>query len=360
VVYVLGRDQITELNDVNADGEADHYRNFNNDTHTMASYHAFAFELHKDAEGNFYYVSDGQRVDPSVPMHGALIKVSKDGATSEVVATGLRAANGMSVGPNGELTTADNQGNWVPASRLNWTVKGGFYGWMPHHGRAEAPKSADPPLCFLPHAIDNSSGGQVWATSEKWGPLQGHLLHMSYGTASLFNVVYEKKDGVVQGGVVKFPLTFASGIMRGRFNPKDGQLYVAGLRGWQTAGARDGCLQRVRYTGKPANTLAGFKTVEGGIELTFTDPVDPEAGTTDAYAAQRWNYVWSEKYGSDDWWVSNPKKKGREPLEIEAAKLSDDRKSVRLKFDNVPANQILLKIRAGELSLDFYFTLTKP
>jgi hypothetical protein len=360
LVYVLGRDQITELRDVNGDGEADHYRNFNNDTHAMASYHAFAFELHKDAEGSFYYISDGQRVDPSVPMHGCLVKVSKDGSTSEIVATGLRAANGMSVGPNGELTCADNQGNWVPSSRLNWVTKGGFYGWMPHHGRAAAPTSADPPLCFLPHQIDNSGGGQIWVTSEKWGPLKGQLLHTSYGTASLFNVVFEKKGDVVQGGVVKFPLAFASGILRGRFNPKDGQLYLAGLRGWQTAGARDGCLQRVRYTGKPAKTLAGFKTVEGGIDLAFTDPVDPEAGTTDAYAAQRWNYVWSEKYGSDDWWVSNPKKKGREPLEVTGAVLAADRRSVRLSFDNAPANQILLKIRTGELSLDFYFTLTKP
>jgi hypothetical protein len=174
-------------------------------------------------------------------------------------------------------------------------------------------------------------------------------------------VVYEKKGDLVQGGVVKFPLTFASGIMRGRFNPKDGQLYVVGLRGWQTPAARDGAFQRVRWTGKPANTLLGMRTVEGGMELTFTDPLDAEAGTTDVYAAQRWNYLWSEKYGSDDYWVSDPKKrKSREPLEITSAKLSEDRRTVRLDFDTTPAHQILLKIRAGTLSLDFYFTLTRP
>ena len=30
-IYVLGRDQITKLHDLNGDGEADFYENFNND-----------------------------------------------------------------------------------------------------------------------------------------------------------------------------------------------------------------------------------------------------------------------------------------------------------------------------------------
>src|SRR6185295_17169007 len=40
VVYVLGRDQITRLQDLNGDGEADFYENFNNLSLTMSSYHA--------------------------------------------------------------------------------------------------------------------------------------------------------------------------------------------------------------------------------------------------------------------------------------------------------------------------------
>ncbi len=364
VVRVLCRDQIVELHDLNGDGEADQYRCFNSDTHTMASYHAFAFELHADAEGNLYYISDGQRVDSAVPMHGCLVKVSKDGSTSEVVATGLRAANGMSVGPNGEITCADNQGNWVPSSRLNWVSKGGFYGFMPHHGRAEAPKKDDPPLCWLPHQIDNSSGGQVWVTSDQWGPFKGRLLHTSYGTASLFLAPYEKAGDVVQGGVVKFPLTFASGVMRGRFHPKDGQLYLAGLRGWQTSGARDGALQRVRYTGKPANTLLSFKVLKTGLELTFTDPLDAaDAGNADNWSALRWNYLYSEKYGSDDYWVSNPKKKGREPLEITKATAAG--KVVTLEIaDFRPAMQMLVRARTkavdgAPVSVDLYHTVTR-
>ena len=43
--------------------------------------------------------------------------------------------------------------------------------------------------------MDNSSGGQVWVTSDKWGPLKGQLLHLSYGRVSLFHDAQEKVSG---------------------------------------------------------------------------------------------------------------------------------------------------------------------
>jgi hypothetical protein len=52
-------------------------------------------------------------------------------------------------------------------------------------------------------------------------------------------VLQERVGDVPQGGVFKFPFKFDSGAMRPRFSPIDGQLYVAGLKGWQTDGAKD-------------------------------------------------------------------------------------------------------------------------
>ena len=46
----------------------------------------------------------------------------------------------------------------------------------------------------------------------------------------------------VSGGVVRIPdVEFESGAMRGRFREADGQLYVTGLRGWQTTARMAGC-----------------------------------------------------------------------------------------------------------------------
>jgi hypothetical protein len=74
-VFVLCRDQLMRLRDLNGDGEADFYECFNNDTWVSPSYHAFAFDLQTDRAGNFYYTRCGQRVDPVLPLNGGMVKV---------------------------------------------------------------------------------------------------------------------------------------------------------------------------------------------------------------------------------------------------------------------------------------------
>ena len=346
-LYVLCRDQLARLHDLNNDGEADWVESFNHDAPVGPSYHAFAMELQTDRAGNFYYTRCGQRVDPELPLQGGLVKVSRDGKKAELIATGLRAANSLCVGPNDEITTADNQGNWIPASRLNWIEPGGFYGYIPHARQTPVPTEANPPLCWIPVQVDNSSGSQVWATGNPWGPLNGQLLHTSYGKGALFLVLHEQINGVRQGGVVQFPLKFDSGIMRARFHPKDHQLYVAGLRGWQTVGARDGCLQRVRYTGGTLTLPTSLKTLADGMVVGFHCELDSSFATDpENFAVERWNYLWSDKYGSPEFKVSQPGRQGRDKMEITSAQLSSDLKSVTLKVADLrAAHQMRLQFR---------------
>ena len=89
--------------------------------------------------------------------------------------------------------------------------------------------------------------------------------------------------------------------MRARFNPKDGQLYIVGLKGWQTNAAQDGGFDRVRYTGKPVHMPAAFKATDKGVYLTYTTALD-QAYANDAtnFAVDAWNYKWCENYGSPE------------------------------------------------------------
>jgi glucose/arabinose dehydrogenase len=348
-VYVLGRDQVTRLHDLNGDGEADFYENFNNDAPCSANYHGFAFDLDVDSKGNFYYARAGQRMHPTLPMHGALLRVSPDGSRLEPVAAGLRAANGLCVGPGDFTTVADNQGNWTPSSRINVIREGGFYGWMPHVLAAGgSPRTDyDPPLCWIPTTVDNSSGSQVWSDPTRFGPLSNRMFHTSYGHACLMLAMVQKlDDATFQGGVIRMPFRFDSGVMRGRVNPKDGQLYLCGLRGWQTDGNRDGTLVRVRYTGKPLYMPTDFKVVKDGIELTFGQELDPEtAQDVGSYGVQQWNYKWGEQYGSPDYSVRDPTKQGRDEVEVDAAKLLADRKTVLLSIPGLePVMQMQIEM----------------
>jgi hypothetical protein len=353
VVYVLGRDQITRLHDLNGDGEADRYENFNNDVQVTPGFHEFALDLHTDPEGNFYYAKGGP-VNPGGggwgPLgnhNGCILKVSKDGQKLEVFATGVRAPNGMGVGPKGEVTCGDNQGTWVPACYVHLVKKQGeFIGVTDLAHRPEVPTDYTRHVAFLPMDVDNSGGGQVWVTSDKWGPLKGKLLHLSYGQATLHQMLMEEVDGQIQGGAVRFPTKFETGVMRGRFNELDGQLYLSGLRGWQTKGSKDAAFYRVRYTGVSVTMQDSLRVTNKGIHIGFTAPLDEEtAGDVDNYSIEQYNYRWTKAYGSPDFKVSDPEEKGRDPVEIQAVKLSADKKSVFLEVaDLQPVMQMRIKM----------------
>jgi hypothetical protein len=338
-VHVLERGQLTRLHDTNGDGEADFYENVNNDWHTGGGEHSYDTCLETDLAGNFYFFKTG---DPHTPTGGCLLRVPKDGSNAEAFATGFRHPIGLSVGPDGTVTGADQEGNWMPATRLDVYRKGGFYGDMRAHHRAVPPATYDGPLLWLPKEADNSAGGQAWVQGDKFGLPAGSLLHLSYGRCKLYLVLRQTVDGVAQAGAVDLGLFFLSGAMRGRFNPADGQLYVAGLRGWQTAARRDGCLQRVRYTGRPLRVPTALAVHADGVRLTFTQKLDAATARDPArYRLEQWNYRWRADYGSKHWSVAHPDREGHDVLPVESATLSADGRSVFLRLrPTVPVMQM--------------------
>lgn len=351
-IYVLGRDQITRLRDINGDGEADFYENYNNDVQVTSNFHEFTFDLQYDGQGSFYFLKGGpvnpggRGWGPLSEHHGCIFKVSDEGRKFEVYATGIRAPNGMGVGPNGEISNGDNQGTWVPADYIHYSKPGDFIEVPDLSHRVPAPTKYSPHLCWIPYDIDNSNGGQTWVTSKKWGPFEGRMLYLSYGKSSLFGVLQERVGDVAQGGVVKFPLKFTTGIMRGRFSPVDGQLYCAGLKGWQTNGVKDGAIHRVRYTGKSVTMQESLHVTKQGITIGFTGALDKKvASDLQNYSIEQYNYLYSGAYGSDNYKVSNPAEKGTDPVAIKSVKVSDDGKTVFLEVPGLqPVEQMRIKM----------------
>ena len=338
--YVIGRDQITRLHDLNGDGEADYYENFNNDVFTSSGGHAFNTNLETDSKGNFYFTKCAE----SNPHGGTVLRVSADGAKLDVHATGFRNPNGMGVSPHDIVTVGDQQGGWVPETRVDATRKGGFYGYMPMHHRSKEPKTYDEPFAFVPRVMDNSAGGQLWVPADHWGPLAGRMVHLSYGRCTALIGIPDRSNKS-QGAMINLPGRYLSGAMRGRFNPHDGHMYVSGLRGWQTSAVHDGCFQRLRLVGGPLRQPIDYATGPGKIEITFDTPLDRElAEDPESYSLEQWNYLWSSQYGSKDWLVRDPEKNGRDSVAIQSAKLSKDHKTVALSVpDLTKAMQFELK-----------------
>ena len=351
-IYVSSRVGIMRLTDIDGDGTCDHYENFNNELTSSVGFHEFVFDLHTDATGNFYFAKAGpvrgggrgfgsrpnenNRFGNVSPHAGTVVRVDPSGKTLDVYATGFRAPNGIGVGPDGQVTTGDNEGTWIPACPINWVEEGGFYGVEDLAQRDEIPEF-NKPLCWLSKRdFDNSGGGQVWVTSDRWGPFEGELLHLSYGKCKMYLVMKQRVGSQMQGGVVQIPVSFGSSAMRARFNERDGQLYVAGLRGWQTSAAQLSGFDRIRYTGKDVYTVRDLQVDEKGIHLSFSQEVDRDsAGDVENYAAEQWNYLRSSNYGSREYSLEIEGEQGRDPVDIEQAIVSKDGKSVTLVIDGL-------------------------
>jgi hypothetical protein len=272
----------------------------------------------------------------------------------------------MGIGPDNQITVADNEGNWVPSSKIDLIREGGFYGYLA--GAPDAPEGVvpDPPLCYIPKAADNSSGGQVWYTGERWGDYhQNGMLHLSWGRCTLHAVLQEEIDGIRQAATVRFPgLTFLSGSGEAGFHPIDGQLYVVGLNGWQTGAAADGSFQRVRYTGRPIHMPTALNVFEDGVLLTFSEPIDAAtASDLRRYRAEQWDYRWSSTYGSFHYSASDPSRIGHDPVTIRSAELQEDGRSVFLRIDGLkPVDQFwlatdLVAEDESPLRFDLYATI---
>ena len=348
-IYVSCRDQITRLIDLNGDGETDFYENFNNDHQVTEHFHEFAMGLQTDEAGNFYYAKSGQHArDSLVEQHGTLMKVSKDGKTSEILANGYRAANGVGLGPGGTFFTSDQEGFWMPANRINLVQQGSFSGNMFSYHRGDVPSDYDRPIVWLPKGFDRSPAEQVWVRDERWGLPKDSIISLSYGTGQILSVIYEPiknvKHVTAQGAAFRLGLQFPTGIMRGRFHPADGQLYACGLFGWSSDRTSPGGFWRVRHTGAKVHVPVAYHIVHDGIDLTFSHPLDPEtANDVDSYAIEQWDYKWTKNYGSPEFKLSDGTK-GRDTIEVASAKLSKDGRTVRLNIaDLKPSMQIRIQ-----------------
>ncbi len=363
-IYVTCKDRLTRLKDLNDDGEADFYESFSADTDVSTFFHAFNFDLQTDSEGNFYYAKCGQFTDYVLP--GAIIKVSPDGKKQSVVCTGLRTPNGLGILPDDRLTVSDNQGTWMPASKINLVKQDGFYGyvqtsgnksWAPdggkiNHKKVVPPATFDQPMIWMPQDVDNSSGGQLWVEDKRWGPIAGRLLHTSFGKGWMFYVMMQEVNGLTQAAIVRLPHDFVTGIMRGRVNPVDGQVYVTGLNGWNDngrPGLEDKGIQRIRYTGQELRMITDCQVLSDGLKVTFNFPLDSEtASNLSSYVAKQWNYRWSSSYGSD---MYNPEtgEVGTQELGISQVKLSNDQHSIEIHLPNIkPVNQLHLRLNVKD------------
>jgi len=330
-IHVACRDRIVRLVDLDGDGLTDRYDTFNDDHQVTEHFHEFAMGLETDSAGNLYYAKSARHALPAVvPHHGTLLKVARDGSSTEIVATGFRAANGVCVEPDGTFWVTDQEGHWNPKNRINHVRPGGFYGNMfGFHDVTDSSDAAmEPPAFWITNAFDRSPAELLRVASDRWRPLTGQLVELSYGEGRIHLVLTEPasgRDGLVQGGMVALPMPdLPTGVMRGRFHPTDGQLYACGLFAWAGNRTQPGGFFRIRRTAEPLRIPVALHAEPEALTLSFAEPLDPAAARdASAWRVRTWGLNRTAKYGSEH--------VDERALPVAAADLSGDGRQATLR-----------------------------
>ena len=172
------------------------------------------------------------------------------------------------------------------------------------------------------------TGELLWVNSDRWGPLNGSLLNLSYGYGKVFLVPHETvsiecKGTQMQGGMIELPIpAFPTGVMRGRFHPADGQLYLCGMFAWAGSATTPGGLYRLRATDQQMHLPVNLHATTSGLKLEFTEPLDSVSITTVNIHVKTWGLKRTKNYGSEHY--------DEKQLAIRGTSLSADGKTLSI------------------------------
>ncbi len=338
-IYVLQKQELTRLIDNDKDGIIDEYQTVCDDWRVSANFHEFAFGLaYKD--GYFYAAlataiePGGASANPQIPDRGKAVKISKKDGSIEYIASGLRTPNGVGIGVDGEIFIADNQGDWLPSSKIVHVKQGAWYGSRSVDFEGTANLKETLPVVWLPQDdIGNSPSQPVYINV---GPYKGQQLHGEVTHGGLKRVFVEKVDGDYQGVVFEFTQGLEGGVNRVVWGPDDA-LYI-GMIGnpgnWGHSGKKWYGIQKFAYNGKSTFEMLAVRAKTNGLEIEMTEPIGESYGNSASdYEIKQWYYKPTADYGGP--------KLGIEMLKVKSVNVSDDRRKVFLELDGMKPNHVV-------------------
>ncbi|WP_050030423.1 DUF6797 domain-containing protein [Verrucomicrobium sp. BvORR034] len=359
-VQVATKNGLVRLRDRDHNGEADWYENFSDAMRQSQSTRAFPLDMDIGPDGSTY-VSQG-----GIPMGGggtsylgSVARITPDGRSAEIISTGAREPY-VTVHPQtGLITGTDQQGAFIPSSVSYLIRPGDHFGF-----NQEKPAKLTPPLLWIPHTEDNSCASQVWITGNKFGPMAGQLLHLSYGNGGLFLISPDLDAPIPQGAFIPLGLDTKIPILQGRLQPDGAAAWLAGFQIYDSRAPQLQALGRLRLSGDPVASPISAKSCADGVILNFASPLKADSVRAEQVTAQAWNYLRSKAYGSGRYRKDGTV--GMDPVGVSQAVVSKDRRSVFIHLPGLgPVMQLevrhTFKLENGTPAEGVtYFTIHQP
>jgi cytochrome c len=338
-IYVLQKQELTKLVDLDKDDIIDEYQTICNGWKVSANFHEFAFGLlYKD--GYFYGTlatainPGGASTKPQIPDRGKVVKISQKDGSFEFVASGLRTPNGIGFGVDNEIFIADNQGDWLPSSKILHLKEGAWYGSRSVDFEGTANLTETQPVVWLPQDEIGNSPSQPAVLNV--GPYKNQMIHGEVTHGGIKRVFAEKVNGEYQGAVFRFTQGLEAGINRLVWGP-DGALYAGGVGStgnWGHSGKLSYGLQRLTFNNKVAFEMLAVRAKSNGVEIEFTEPLKEGVGTQASdYTVRQWYYKPTAEYGGP--------KLDDQALPIKSVNVSADRKKVFLELGGMKPKHLV-------------------
>jgi hypothetical protein len=368
-IYVSEQHQITQLIDEDNNGVADFYKTYNDAFGVSGSFLHYTYGL-RYFEGYFWTVlsSDtrwggGQNQWPDRMHHQRAIalKLGPDNFI-EPFTGGYRNACGIGLGYGGILS-AENQGVWMPSSKIIFMKQGRFYGYKTGDQFVDVPtddwhmsfwedqpnpfesQPVSPPLAWLPHGEVITNPGNPMLVED--GPFKAQLLigeMRNFWEGKIIRCFVEEIDGELQGCLFEFARN-TRGICRLLQGP-DGKIFV-GILGntgsWDRIPPMETGLWRIQPNGTTVfEMLAVRSTGPDGMEIEFTKPLAADAGEAAKYRVDTWTFTPVIEYGGGN-------QVDGHSLNVNSVQVSDDGKTVQLGIDGLQEGY-LVKITLENLT----------
>lgn len=324
-IFVLQKQELTELIDTDGDGFMDRYRAHSYDWRANSNFHSFAFGLEHRDDAFYFLLSicvlpGGASCPDQFESQGKLMQVDMAGNTS-YYASGFRTPNGIALGPDGELYVTDNQGDYLPSSKLVRVRADEFYGSRAVPGEGVMELVEVPPAAWLPQdEIGNSPTEPMFLTE---GPYAGQAIFGDVYNGGIKRTFLEEVDGVLQGAAFHFTAGLQGPVNRLKRGADDA-IYI-GIVGnppnWGEFGKPWHGLQRMTWQGNNAFEMRTLRATPNGFLIEFTQPLQGELRAADLLFKQ-WFYRPNEQYGGP--------KFDESVLAAETVTLSDDKLSAEV------------------------------
>ncbi|MCM8542806.1 MAG: ThuA domain-containing protein [Lentisphaeraceae bacterium] len=335
-IFVFDRTGLVRLHDRNGNGEADFYENFCNLPIQTGESREFPMDVCLLPDGSFVIAKGGQRGNTLNPHSGAVIKISPNGKSIEVIASGLREPYIGVDSKSGEIYASDQQGHYTPSTPFHVIKKDAFYGFRAPFDKRPVPEITEP-TTWIPHRINQSGASILKVYSKQMAHFDNSLLYIDYNGPSLGRVYYNP-ERPNEAAYIRLKQDFTFPLLKGAVNPKDGLVYLSGFQVWDTKAPRISGICRIHPAKNPL-TPTNVRYFKEGVMLSFATKINPDSVNPHMFKLERWNYIRTNKYGSGHYTLNG--KAGQEDLAPSTATLSSDHKSI---FIGVPGMKNVMQM----------------